>query len=276
MDFLNPEPWVQQAIAGLPKTQFWSPVQDNYRLIIREFMSSGLRALRETSAAMTASGTILGGVAPSPGTPLTGGLLTCIPGSLISGTLDLSRNWQTPNVNVVISGVTKSYRVDTPYLRALVPAVSQALAMAWSQWVALWAAPGIPVAQGGVVAWVPGTPPLPGPWTNGTIAPFTLAPGLGIGGASASPSLSLLKQSVVAKCKTTAFVDQGTRTLINSDGPDGEDFVGSIATGLQKMLQEFVTTAQLYDPLGSSASGMAAPVTGSITVGAIAGLKIKP
>lgn len=276
MKFDDTEAVIDAMIAALPTSGDWFPLKDDFRLIVQAFATAGLQALKDTAKGITISGTILGGASAGPGGPLQGGLLTCLPGTMISPIpLNLAAKWKTPNITLTIAGETRTYKIDTPFLQALIAAVSDSLQKAWQLWFPLWSAVALPVAQGGVVAWVPSTPPAPGPWTAGTVTEFTIAPTIGIGGINASPVLQMIPTATDAMCRVRVFTDQGTRAIINKDAPDGADFVNAIASGLKSMMLDFVASTQIQDPTGAGATGIGAPVTGSITTGVIAGLRLK-
>lgn len=192
----------------------------------------------------------------------------------------MKSSWTLDTHSIVVDGKTLTGNTNTEYMQALRDVVSAQAKLAWSLWTKQWIVSSIAVAQGGIDAWIATVPPAPGPWTNGTIQPFVLAPTVGIGGTNASPTINLLVDTVVAKCKTTPLSitmpegNKWTSTIINDKGSDGEAFVTAITYGLFWLLNDFVTTVQVYDPTGASAVGVAAPTTGSITTGTINGLKL--
>ena len=239
-----------------------------------------VQSLSKIAPQITASGTILGGACVTPGGPLVGGLLTCAPGTLVAPDIDVKSAWTLGVHTTVVDGKTITGNTNTEYMQALRDVIASQARVAWMLWTKLWMTSALAVAQGGVDAWISSVPPAPGPWTGGTIQPFVLAPTVGLGGTNASPALSTFVNTVVTTCKATPLSitmpegNKWTSTIINNKGPDGEMFVTAIAYGWFWLINDFVTTVQVYDPTGASAVGIAAPVTGSITSGTIAGMKL--
>lgn len=230
-----------------------------------------------TVSAATVNGGIIVGGASAPAGPVAGALMNTVPGGLLAPTRWEAKNVFIPPTTVVTSPGGKSFpALYTDWLRTLQETVSDAVASFWDAWYPTWVCANV-IALGGVAAYTPPVPPspgTPGPWTLGTITPFTL---VGAQGTNPSPALDLLKTQLTTKAKATSVVVQNGEESMLIPPTNGDLVLGVIESFCDAFVDTFNTwssTALVTDVTGVGASGMAAPPAGMITTGTISGLKI--
>lgn len=244
-----------------------------YREVLRQYASGYVTALQQAIAGATITGTILGGAAPPSG-PLVSGMLTCTPGSLVVADVDLESSIVFGPITMRDGDRTLRGHLDTQHMRAIRSHVAQHAARVWKTMTSTWFASALPVAQGGIAAWVASTPPVPGPWTAGTTQPFVLAPLAGLGGVVPDPSINVFDSFVTTAARVVPWVftmpegNDLTLMLVNDEGETSEMEMHAFAHGWQWLLLDFFHNVQAYDPTGCGASGVAAP-GGVITTGTV-------
>lgn len=123
-----------------------------------------------------ASVPVTGGASP-PGGPLSGGVATLAPGSLVN----------SKSFTAAAGKFSTSFPDGaTEGLLALVDAIAQGLGQAFTVWVTGYSA--TLVGMGGSCAWVGPPTPSPGPWTGGSIQAQPLASGASAGDAGMTGS----------------------------------------------------------------------------------------
>jgi hypothetical protein len=255
--------------AGLPAKELPATdvLKDRWESIATAVLSAGDVTI---GAATINNGVIVGGAAPPAG-PVVGAIMSAAPGALLSPVA-----WEAKSVFVPPTTVIQGYPVVyTDWLRVLQETISDEVSAFWSSWYPLWMCSGVS-AVGGVAGYVPpGTGPgAPGPWTAGTIVPFTL---VGSQGASSSPVTGTFKSTLVAKAKATevSMWNGQQTTLIPAANEDViQGTIEAFADAFIDTFTKWSTTALVTDVLGTSAVGIAAPPAGTITSGSINGLSI--
>ena len=254
--------------AGLPSKEL--PVTAVLSDRLDSIATAILTAGDNTIAGTTINGGIITGGASASGGPVIGAVLNIAAGSVTS-----TVKWSGKSVFVPPTTKIGDYPVVyTAWLKTLQETISDAISDFWDTWYPTWMCTGA-IALGGVSAWVAtSTPPVPGPWTAGTITPFTF---LGAQGLNASPALSLLKTKLIATAKTTSVTMWNNQTTTLVPAKDGDIIQGTIESfcdAFSSTFQTWASTALVTDETGASASGIAAPPTGIITTGTISGLTI--
>ena len=245
---------------------------------LKQIAQGYVRELQTAAKSVTITGTILGGAAPAGG-PVVGATLTCTPGSLVSKAPDAETGIALGRITMRVGSRTLVGNTNTEHMRAVRKLLAKHVRMSWTAWCSQWMCSALPVAQGGIAAWVPSTPPAPGPWTLGTITPFTLAPLAGLGGLSTDPTLAMLPETVVTAARATPWTftmpegDKLRIMLVNKDGVTSEMETRAYAYGWQWLMQDFTQNVMVQDATGCAASGVVAPL-GVVTSGVISGLSL--
>lgn len=254
--------------AGLPSKEL--PVTQVLSDRLESITTAILTAGDITIKATTINGGLITGGASASGGPVTGAILNIAPGGLVSATKWSGKNVYIPPTTQIGQSPVKY----TDWLKTLQETISDAVSDFWDSWYPTWTCAGA-TALGGVSAWVAtSTPPVPGPWTMGTITPFSL---VGAQGVNASPALTLLKTKLVTTAKTTPVTTWNNQTSTLIPAQNGDVIQGTIEAfcdAFSSTFQAWTTTAMVTDITGVGASGIAAPPTGIITTGTINGLMI--
>lgn len=257
-------------IAGLPTTMLPATdvVHDRLKSITKAVLSAGDITI---SSATINGGIITGGVA-APSGPVVGAVMTAPTGSLTSTT-----PWSSKDVYIPPTTKIGDYVVQyVDWLKVLQETISDAVSDTWDAWYPTWMCAGV-VALGGVAAYVPPAPPspgAPGPWTAGTITPFTL---IGGQGTATSPALSMLKKKLVATAKATPvsmWNGQATTLIPAKNGDTIQGVIESFCDAFESTFNTWSQTALVVDSSGVAALGTATIPAGTIIGGSISGLTI--
>jgi hypothetical protein len=204
-------------------------------------------------------GSISGGAAPSGG-PVTGAVLSFPAKSITSTPPDFELVYVPP-----IYSNDMGPGSHTVWMKHLIADLSKGLKQAWVSWSSSWSLPA-GVAYGGVAAWIPSTPPSAGPWSAGTIKPFTF---LGEG-VSASTDLVTFDKIIASIASPDSVTPNDTQPC-QVYNQYSKDIIDAITLGMSDALKLVLSQILAKDPTGSSASGTAMP-GGSILPGMISGV----
>jgi len=254
--------------AGLPSKELpvTQVLSDRLESIATAILTAGDITIKST---VINGGLITGGASASGG-PVAGAILNIATGGVVSSTKWAGKSVYVPPTTK-IGDSTVQY---TAWLKTLQETISDAISDFWDSWYPTWMCTGA-VALGGVSAWVAtSVPPVPGPWTLGTITPFSL---VGAQGINPSPALTLLKTKLVTTAKATAIATWNNQISTLIPAQNGDIIQGTIESfcdAFSSTFQTWTATAMVTDPTGAGATGIAAPPTGLITTGTINGLTI--
>lgn len=266
-------PSVAKMLSSCPPK--WKP-NDNTKNLFQAFAQAYAIYLDSWLRSIKVKGCLVSGGAAPPGGPLTGGMITAAPGSASASGYRMIQDVFTPPVfSVTMPDGSIRNGSYTPWLQAAVKVVSAEIDSKVKAWTTGWSALGLPVALGGVSAWIPATPvspPAPGPWAGGTITPFLLS-GFGGGSSLAQALVSNVRKTLEAKARATQVsvvtdTKGGTTTtqLVNGAG-DSAALFGAFSAGFTTMFDSVLKVALLKDASGASGVGTSAPLTGSIVPG---------
>lgn len=214
-------------------------------------------------------GTVAGGTAPPSG-PVAGATLTAAAPTCTVATI--ADNYTPPDMFVIMPDGSTNRGSFTALQKAFLEVVDDTLTQATTEWTSMWLVAALPVVVGGVAAWIPPappSPPLPGPWSGGTITPFLFdGPA---GGTSAAVTPGLVKQlAYTAGQAKTANVhiwqsEYKTCRLISTD--TAKRTMDAVMAGFSYMFDNMRLALMVVDKSGAGGSGIAAPggiITGTM------------
>lgn len=242
----------------------WSNKGDASGTIVDAFALGFSRAVESALKSGAGTGSITGGAAPPAG-PVVGAACAFSAGSVTVHPLQFSSFYKPPVFTLIRQGqppVIESKQ--TPWMRKFVSELAKAIDAAWLEWFQQWT--GTTTAQGGIAGWVASSPPVPGPWSGGTITECILSTG-----TSASQKMKLLDTALVARLRssniTVPIIGGDNKTVPLSSTPESDAIAKSIAGGLADAFFEMTKLVSVQDPTGAGASGTAMP--GGVIAGGI-------
>lgn len=235
----------------------YQPASTQMLDLLKAFSEAIAEATWKTLSKATIIGTINGGAAP-PGGPVIGALCTFSPGSVTMPKLGILPNYRHPVLKAMHEGKVHAQTSEqSPWMKRFLSLLFSDFEKCWLDWFLQWS--GTTDSFGGVAAWIPSTPPSPGPWTLGTITPLTAF------SQSASSTSILMRNfnkslvSTMRVSKVTINTVDGWKTVNMCEVSHTERMAGSIAFGIASAFQKIVKQLVIEDTTKSAASGTAMP-----------------